>query len=149
MSFTERSIEDQLCQPEGKQLEFKRDLSSPKPLLKTLVAFANTAGGHLIIGVGDKAGVDDKGFVVGVDDPLAEEERLTSLIADSIFPRLLPNIELLTVDNKTVLRVEVFLSNSRPHFLKSLGPSEGVLVRLGSTNRQADAQLVADLSARK
>ena len=30
---------------EGKTLEFKRDLSSPKNLLKTLVAFANTAGG--------------------------------------------------------------------------------------------------------
>ena len=31
--------------PEGKTLEFKRDLSSPRNLLKTLVAFANTAGG--------------------------------------------------------------------------------------------------------
>ena len=32
-------IEEQLLQPEGKQLEFKRDLSSPKPLLKTLPIF--------------------------------------------------------------------------------------------------------------
>ena len=30
-------------QPEGKTLEFKRDLSSPKNILKTIVAFANTA----------------------------------------------------------------------------------------------------------
>src|SRR5690606_1941971 len=57
----------------------------------------------------------------------------------------LPNIELLTVEDKTLLRIEVFLSNSRPHFFKSLGPDEGVLVRLGSSNRQADAQLVAEL----
>ncbi|MCG7847734.1 MAG: ATP-binding protein, partial [ANME-2 cluster archaeon] len=34
--------------PEGKTLEFKQDLSSPKNMLKTLVAFANTAGGRLI-----------------------------------------------------------------------------------------------------
>ena len=27
---------------EGKQLEFKRDLSSPLPVVRTLVAFANT-----------------------------------------------------------------------------------------------------------
>jgi predicted HTH transcriptional regulator len=40
-------------QPEGKQLEFKRDLSSPQPIMKTLTAFANTAGGRLIIGVAD------------------------------------------------------------------------------------------------
>jgi len=43
-------IHSLLAAPESKTLEFKRDLSSPKPILKTLVAFANTAGGTLIIG---------------------------------------------------------------------------------------------------
>ena len=42
-----------LLQPEGKTQEFKRDLSSPQNLLKTLVAFANSAGGRLVIGVDD------------------------------------------------------------------------------------------------
>src|SRR5690606_27297649 len=42
-------------------------------------------------------------------------------------------------------RIEVFLSSSRPHFLKSLGLDNGVLVRLGSSNRQADPQLIAEL----
>ncbi|WP_363255784.1 RNA-binding domain-containing protein, partial [Methanospirillum sp.] len=36
------SPSDILTQPEGKTLEFKRDLSSPKNILKTIVAFANT-----------------------------------------------------------------------------------------------------------
>ncbi|RLB87571.1 MAG: hypothetical protein DRH50_16615 [Deltaproteobacteria bacterium] len=36
--------------PESKILEFKRDLSSPQNLLKTLVAFANTADSRTIIG---------------------------------------------------------------------------------------------------
>ena len=39
-----------LTTPEGKTLEFKRDLSSLRPILKSLVAFANTAGGTLVIG---------------------------------------------------------------------------------------------------
>ena len=42
-----------LKKPEGKTLEFKRDLSSPGGILRVLVAFANTAGGTLIIGVED------------------------------------------------------------------------------------------------
>src|SRR6476659_7229873 len=46
----EEDLRDLLAQPEGKTLEFKRDLSSLAPVLKTLTAFANTAGGTLIAG---------------------------------------------------------------------------------------------------
>jgi len=56
-------IQEILKQPEGKTLEFKRDISSLKPILKTLVAFANTAGGILLIGlenVGNLAKVLDR-----------------------------------------------------------------------------------------
>lgn len=77
-------ITDILKRAEGKTLEFKRDLSSPKGLMKTLVAFSNTAGGRVIVGI------DDDKRVVGVERPLDEEERLCSLIADSIKPRLIP-----------------------------------------------------------
>lgn len=125
--------------PESKTLEFKRDLSSPKPLLKTVVAFANAAGGRLVIGI------DDDRQVVGIANPLDEEERLCSLIADSIAPRLVPNVELLTVEGKTLLVLEVFVSGSRPHWLESEGAEAGVYVRLGSTNRQADAALIGEL----
>lgn len=130
---------DLIAQPEGKTLEFKRDLSSPWPLLKTLVAFANTAGGRLVVGV------DDQRQVVGVAQPLDDEERLCNLIADSIAPRLVPQIELITVQGKTLLVVEVYVSGSRPHWLKSEGPEHGVYVRLGSTSRQADPQLIEEL----
>lgn len=131
---------DVLTCDEGKTLEFKRDLSSPKGLLKTLVAFANTAGGRIIIGVDDETRRP-----VGVESPLDDEERLCNMIADSISPRLVPNIEMTTVDNKTLLIVEVFLSNSRPHYMRAEGPETGVYVRLGSTNRQADRELIAEL----
>ena len=80
-----------LQQPEGKTLEFKRDLSSPRNVLKTLVAFANSAGGRLVIGV------DDDRTLLGVTDPLDAEERLCNLIADSISPRLIPNVEMLSL----------------------------------------------------
>ncbi|HRF91782.1 MAG TPA: putative DNA binding domain-containing protein, partial [Desulfobacter postgatei] len=128
-----------LKQSEGKTLEFKQDLSSPKSIMKSLVAFANTAGGRLIVGV-----TDDR-RILGVEDPLLQEERLCSIIADSISPRLVPNIEMITIEEKTLLIVEVFLSGSRPHFLKSQGRENGVYVRLGSTNRQADRELIAEL----
>jgi ATP-dependent DNA helicase RecG len=133
-------MEDLLALPEGKTLEFKRDLSSPKNLLKTLVAFANTAGGRAIIGVDDQTKQP-----MGVEFPLDDEERLCSLIADSISPRLVPNIEMVTVQDRTLLIVEVYLSNARPHYLRSEGPETSVYVRLGSSNRQADRELIGEL----
>ena len=128
-----------LQQNESKTLEFKQDLSSPRGALKTLVAFANSAGGRLVLGVSD-----DK-RIIGVTDPLAEEERICSLISDSIEPRLAPSVELVSVQDKTLLIIEVFPSGLRPHFIKAVGPQNGVLIRLGSSNRQAGPDLIAEL----
>ncbi len=130
---------DLIHQPESKTLEFKRDTTSSKNWLKTLVAFANSAGGRLVFGVRD-----DK-TIHGISAPLDEEERICNQIADAIAPRLVPNIEFLTVDDKTLLVVEVFPSNQRPHHLRAEGPDQGVYVRLGSTNRQADRELIDEL----
>jgi predicted HTH transcriptional regulator len=133
-------ISQLITMPEGKTLELKRDISSPKNIIKTLVAFANTAGGRLVIGV-----EDDTRDVRGVENPLDEEERLCDIIADGIAPRLVPNVELMSVEDKTLLSVEVYPSGQRPHWLKKEGPDEGVYVRLGSTNRKADRELIAEL----
>jgi len=45
--------------------------------------------------------------VLGLENSLDEEERLCSLIADSIEPRLVPNVELVARQDKTLLAVEV------------------------------------------
>jgi len=130
-------IEHLLTQPEGKTLEFKRDLSSPRNLLKTLVAFANSAGGVVLIGV-----ADDR-TVIGLEQPLDDEERLDNLIGDAIAPRLVPNVEILSWQDRSILAVEVFPGSNRPYYLKSEGQPDGVYVRLGSSNRQAGSAAAA------
>jgi len=134
------SIAEFLTTPEGKSFECKRDLSSPQHLLKTLVAFANSAGGLVLIGVADASRE-----VIGLPEPLQAEEQLCNLIADGIAPRLVPNVELVAHRDLNLLLVEVFPSSQRPHHLIKQGPEQGVFVRLGSTNRQADAALIEEL----
>lgn len=129
-----------LKRPEGKTLEFKRDLSSPDTALKAIVAFANTAGGTLLIGVEDRTR-----HVRGVSDPLALEERVAKLISDRITPRLVPEIEILPWRRTQILALQVHPSPSRPHFITREGPTGGVYVRVGSTNRRADAELIEEL----
>jgi ATP-dependent DNA helicase RecG len=129
-----------LSRHEGKTLEFKRDLSSPEGVLKAIVAFANTSGGVMVLGV-----EDGTKRVKGVRDVLAEEERLASLIADSISPKLIPSMEVMPWRKTQVLAVEVYPSPNRPHYLNRLGPAEGVFVRVGSTNRRADSFLIEEM----
>jgi predicted HTH transcriptional regulator len=93
---------------EGNILEYKRDLSSPDSILKCLVAFANTGGGIVVIGV-----EDGSKNVRGVPDVLAAEKKLANLVSDSIRPRLVPDIEVVPWRNLNVLAVQVYPSNTR------------------------------------
>ena len=129
-----------LRRTEGKNLEFKRDLSSPAEFLRTVVAFANTAGGVILIGVEHRTR-----HIRGVSDPLDLEERVVNLISDSIKPRLLPDVELLSYRNIQVVAVEVFPSPARPHYMEREGLQLGTYARVGSCNRLADAALVAEM----
>ena len=133
-------LAEMLRRPEGKTLEFKRDLSSPQGFLRTVAAFANTAGGTVLIGVTDRTR-----DVRGVNNPLDLEERAANLISDSIQPRLLPDLEVIRYRDRQLLAVRVHPSASRPHFIKRVGRRSGTYVRVGSTNRQADAQLIAEM----
>jgi ATP-dependent DNA helicase RecG len=112
-------IRDMAYMPEGKTLEFKRDLSYMKPILKTLIAFANTAGGTLLIGK------DDDGTIIGVNDVFEAEEKLANAIADSIYPSLMPEIETTSFEGKALIVIRVVRWRG-PFYLKTQGPEEGV-----------------------
>ena len=47
------SLAELIAQGEGKTLEFKRELPRFEQIAKTVIAFANTSGGRLLIGVDD------------------------------------------------------------------------------------------------
>ncbi len=132
-------IEAFLARDEGKTLEFKENCQPLKSIVRTAVAFANTAGGSIVIGVKDKTKQ-----VVGVADPLAEEERLANAFADGIRPLLVPDIQIYAW-RKLHLIVVAVPHAVGPFYVRSEGPEDGVYVRLGSTNRPAGPELLAEL----
>jgi predicted HTH transcriptional regulator len=134
------NIEGILKSHEGKTLEYKENSDAHHNILRTIVAFANTAGGRLVIGIRDK----DRS-VVGVTSPLLEEEKLANLIDDGVHPKIVPSIEILSYRNKTLIVLEVFPGPSKPYFLKKLGSEKGVFFRVGSTNREADQDIIQEL----
>ncbi|MDR1213986.1 MAG: putative DNA binding domain-containing protein [Propionibacteriaceae bacterium] len=131
-----------LAEAEGKTLEYKQDLSSPERLTRTLVAFANSAGGSVVVGVADDRSV------LGVGDPDGDEHRLSNLILNRIEPRLLPTIERMTVAGKTLLVARVYPATRPPHWVATEGEDEGIYVRLGSSTVKADGPLRAEFRRR-
>lgn len=129
-----------LKRSEGKTLEFKRELTSMGGALKTIVAFANTAGGTLLVGV-----EDGSGHVRGISKPLELEERVANVLSDSIVPRLVPDIEILPWRRTQILAIQVYPSSARPHHIKREGAEKGTYIRVGSSNRRADADLIREL----
>ena len=70
------NIQEILNQPEGRRLEFKAELPEHSDLAKTMIAFANDAGGDLYIGV-----PDEPRKVVGLDEDklMAIEEKISKI----------------------------------------------------------------------
>ncbi len=136
-------LKELLDQPEGREIEFKENTKSLQKIVQTIVAFANTAGGTLVIGVKDKTKE-----IVGLDDALQDEERLASAIADSICPQLTPLFQLYTFEKKDLLMVAVPHAFG-PYYIKAKGVLGGAFIRMGSTNRVADHDTVVRIQQLK
>jgi predicted HTH transcriptional regulator len=94
---------------EHQQLDFKFEISDARKIAKTLVAFANTDGGTLLIGV------KDNGNIAGVR---SEEEYYMLDAAASMYckPRILFETKKWFVDGKTILEAIIPKSLEKPHF---------------------------------
>ena len=130
---------------ESKTVEFKVELPQGNQLAQTICAFANRAGGYLLIGVADS------GEVIGLSSEAINEylEKIPNLIHDTIFPMLIPEIYSVTISNKAVLVIQVYPGSNLPYYLKSKGKMEGTYVRVGRTNKRADIEMIKDLERHK
>lgn len=108
-------------------------------LCKEVIAFANTKGGTLYIGVADD------GAVVGVDSIDHVTLQINNMIRDSIKPdiTMFVHYEAQETEGKQIIAVTVQKGTDRPYYLgsKGLKPS-GVYVRNGtSTDPATDAAI--------
>ena len=113
---------------EDKTTEFKREYTDG--VKNTVIAFANTDGGKIYIGI------DDTGRAVGISDPDGTMLKVTSAIRDNIRPdvTLFTDCSVCRMDGKTVVVVNVQRGTARPYYLAGKGiRPEGVCVRHGAS----------------
>ena len=125
---------------ESSILEFKRSYTDE--IKKEIVAFANTEGGELIIGV------DDDGTVIGVDQPDQVSAQVANMLRDAIRPdvTLITKVNIDFDQDKPLVRVVVNKGIKKPYYLTNKGmTSAGVYVRQGNTSAPASADAIREM----
>ena len=124
-------------QYENERMEFKSQLTDD--IYKEVIAFTNTDGGVIYIGI------DDQGNVTGIDNVDETYTRLTNGIRDAIQPDVTMFVRYVLQENK-VIRIEVGEGSYKPYYLKGKGlKPAGVYVRQGATSVQASPEQIRQM----
>ena len=119
---------EEILKGESEKTEFKENTKT-NTYIKTVVAFANGNGGKIVFGVKDNR------EIVGVENEFEVMDGIINAISDSCYPMIVPDISLHTLENKTVILVEIEGGKKKPYYLKSKGVQKGTYIRSGATTR--------------
>ena len=105
-------LRDLVKSGENETLEFKRKAAHPEKIIKEIVAFANTKGGKLLIGV------DDNGSLPGLKFANEEQFALNEAIQKLIKPKINFVLKVIPLNaKKSVISYDIFESKNKPHYV--------------------------------
>ncbi len=142
-----RHLLDLIEEGENLTCEFKRKFSTPEKIAREMIAFANTKGGYLIIGV------DDDKEIVGVESEKTESELILDAAQNYCEPPLRINIDYVEIKGKEVVVVEILESKLKPHriqdYLNELDINNSVVtIRVNDKSVQASKEMIRIMKSR-
>lgn len=99
-----------LNQGEGQQVEFDKVIPSPDDIAREYVAFANSDGGHLILGIDDK-----NKHLMGIEIEADSIEKLTNVGKEKCIPPITPHIEVLDKNDKKIIAITINEGDEKPY----------------------------------
>jgi len=140
VSINERQLSDLkrlVARGEGLHLEFKRKASHPDKIVRELIAFANTEGGILLIGV------DDDRNIPGVKYPEEEALVIRQSLQKYCRPLISLNESVIPISTKKfVVRLDVIPNPKRPHYFKLNHHSTESYVRANDMSVKASREML-------
>lgn len=110
---SKESLESMIGNGENQFVEFKRDLDKERnEFLESVVAFANTNDGTILLGV------DDENRITGFFEDFEKiEKKIRGLISGNCEPDIEVNVEEVQMDNKPVIVIKVKEGKNKPYLL--------------------------------
>ncbi len=129
-------IKNLISQGEGQYLDFKYEISDARKIARTLVAFANTKGGKLLIGV------NDDGSVAGIKS--FEEYYMAEKAGNQFCNPVVPfQIKEWKAEGRKILEITIHESNTKPHYAMNDQNQWRVYVRIQDQNHVANRIIVS------
>ena len=124
-----------IAQGEHQQQDFKFCINDSRKIAKSLVAFANTDGGRLLIGV------KDNGNIVGIR---TDEEYYMIEAAANLYSSPKINFETTTweIEGKVVLEITIEASTKKPHYAENDNKKWKAYIRKNDENILANNVLL-------
>ena len=129
---------------ENISVEYKRELTDG--FEKEVVAFLNTLGGEIFIGV------DDNGNIIGIEN----SDKLALTVIDRIKNNILPssmgifNVDIKQSSGKDYIVITVAQGLEKPYYLKKYGMSpNGCFYRVGSQSAQMPQSMINEMFSRR
>ena len=128
---------------ENKNVEFKREIPSKhEKFLKDIIAFSNSTGGQVIVGIEDETCIV---YGIGEQSPFKLSDSISNMISDACTPQIEPDISIQTIEDKTVLVIDVAPGKFRPYYLANKNKETTSYIRINGTSRPADARKLQEL----
>lgn len=110
---------------ENENLEFKESLRLEEEIGQTVIAFSNSSGGLILIGV------SEAGKLVGIDIGKNTLEELANYIKRNTDPGIFPSMKVMDIEGKRIIVIKVKESSDKPVFFKN-----HAYKRVGKTNQK-------------
>jgi len=104
-------LEQLLSRGEDTKTQFKENITNPKQLAEEFVAFSNSLGGKLILGVADE------GIVKGLssEDIRRLNQMISNVASQHVSPPIHPLTEIIDYEAKKILVITIHYGNNKPY----------------------------------
>lgn len=143
-----RKVLEMIEAGEGLHVEFKQRFSTYEKIAKSIIAFANTDGGSILIGI------DDDKSIYGIESEKSDTELIIQTATQYCEPEVKLNIHSYELENKEILVVEIPESVTKPHRIQDYKASldlntAQVYVRVNDKSILASKEMIKLMQTRQ
>lgn len=145
--ISRKKVLDMIENGEGLNVEYKQRFSTHEKIAKEIIAFANTRGGFLFIGI------DDNKKIYGIAGEKGDNDLIREVAEKYCEPRVEVVLECMNIDKKDVLVVDIPESQNKPHRIQDYKPSldlntAAVYVRVNDKSVLASKEMIKILQTK-